>query len=110
MTNWYKYIQFNSLSDATSYQKVKKNIEVVKGYGTKMVTVLLGNGDGSLKPKVTYPGCPVFNASTKNKAVQIQLADFNRDGHIDIALGCTDGNTGDVGIMLGNGDGSFKSH
>ena len=53
-------------------------------------------------------------------AVQIVLADFNRDGNTDIALGCSDrknknlnsgsgGTNGGLVIILGNGDGTFKA-
>ena len=55
------------------------------------------------KPKVNYPGCTVGNA------LQIVLADFNRDGNTDIALGCSDGTNGGLVIILGNGDGSFQT-
>jgi hypothetical protein len=52
--------------------------------------------------------------------VQILLADFNRDGNTDIALGCSDrrnanlnngdgGTSGGLVIILGNGDGTFKA-
>ena len=76
------------------------------------ITVLLGNGDGSFQPKVNYPGCTV------GSAVQILLADFNRDGNTDIALGCSDrkntnipggGTSGGLVIILGNGDGTFQT-
>jgi hypothetical protein len=76
------------------------------------ITVLIGNGDGSFKPQVNYAGCTV------GSAVQILLADFNRDGHTDIALGCSDsknpnivggGTSGGLVIILGNGDGTFKA-
>ena len=64
--------------------------------------------------KVNYPGCTV------GSALKIVLADFNRDGNTDIALGCSDrkndnisvaGFTGNGGlvILLGNGDGSFQT-
>jgi hypothetical protein len=78
------------------------------------ITVLLGKGDGTFKPQVNHPGCTV------GSAVQILLADFNRDGHTDIALGCSDrkninlnlgagGTSGGLVIILGNGDGTFQT-
>jgi hypothetical protein len=53
-------------------------------------------------------------------AVQILLADFNRDGNTDIALGCSDrknanlnsgdgGTSGGLVIILGKGDGTFNA-
>lgn len=72
------------------------------------VTVLLGNGNGTLQPAVSY-------ASGGETPVSIAVADVNGDGKPDIivankcasATNCNSGN-GSVGIMLGNGDGTFQ--
>ncbi len=74
---------------------------MVTGDAAQTISVLLGNGDGTFHTKVNYPGC------TLGKVLQIVLADFNRDGNTDIALGCSDGTNGGLLILLGNGDGSF---
>jgi hypothetical protein len=66
------------------------------------VAVLLGNGDGTLQPAVTYPAgaYPEF----------VILADFNRDGHLDVAVADRAiGGSGWVNILLGNGDGTLRS-
>jgi FG-GAP-like repeat len=66
------------------------------------VGVLLGNGDGTLRPVVTYPAgaYPAF----------VVLADFNHDGFLDIAVANRAiGTPGQVNILLGNGDGTFKA-
>lgn len=58
--------------------------------------VLLGNGDGSFQPPLTFPvKC--------DDAVAV--GDFNADGKLDLA--CTDSQHG-VYILLGNGDGTFQ--
>jgi hypothetical protein len=95
---------------ASSYLNADNNIDVVTGDADQVITVLLGNGDGTFQPKVNYPGCPAI-ASHANVAQKILLADFNRDGNTDIALGCSDADdgVGGVAILLGNGDGSFQS-
>ena len=61
------------------------------------VSVLLGKGDGTFQPGVTYPD---------GAANYIVAGDFNGDGKLDLALA----NFGDnqVGILLGNGDGTFR--
>jgi hypothetical protein len=66
------------------------------------IAVLLGNGDGTLQPAVTYAAgsWPQF----------VVLADFNKDGHLDVAVANRAiGGSGWVNIFLGNGDGTLRS-
>ena len=69
------------------------------------ISVLLGNGDGTFQPAVSYSSGGV-------DALSIALADVNRDGHPDIlvANGCLNGSctSGGVSVLLGNGDGTFR--
>ncbi|WP_353073317.1 Ig-like domain repeat protein [Tunturiibacter gelidoferens] len=88
---------------ASAYLDTDNNLDVVTGDAAQTISVLLGNGDGTFKPKVNYAGCVV------GKALQILLADFNRDGVTDIALGCSDGTNGGLVIILGSGDGKFQT-
>jgi VCBS repeat protein len=67
-------------------------------FGT--VSVLLGNGDGSFQPPVSYSvggSTPVWAAA----------GDFNRDGILDLAVSVT--TTNSVAILLGIGDGTFQA-
>lgn len=70
------------------------------------VTVLLGNGDGTFQPPVTYP------LGGNISVTGIVIGDFNGDGKLDIATGsqCSDANCtqGLVNVLLGNGDGTFQ--
>jgi hypothetical protein len=111
-----------SVAIASAYLNSDNNLDVVTGDSvitaaqgqpplpdTSTITVLLGNGDGTFQPKTNFAGCTV------GSAVQIVLADFNRDGNTDIALGCsnrskgTGGTLGGLVIILGNGDGTFQT-
>jgi hypothetical protein len=75
-----------------------------------VVGVLLGNGDGTFEAVVTY-------GSGGYLARAVAVADFNGDGRPDLVVancggssGCGGGNNdGTVGVLLGNGDGTFKA-
>ena len=63
--------------------------------------ILLGNNDGSFQPAriITEP---------RLRVPQYQvIADFNRDGFIDLALSLANGTEGLFEILRGNGDGTF---
>jgi len=75
------------------------------------VSVLLGKPDGTFAPQVTY--------ATGSEPVAVVTGDFNGDGNLDLAItngSCTPGkyapvcSSGTVSILLGNGDGTFRSH
>jgi hypothetical protein len=64
-----------------------------EGCANGSVSVLLGNGDGTLQPAVSYsPG-----------GYSVAVADVNGDGKPDLVLA-----NGEVAVMLGNGDGTFQ--
>jgi VCBS repeat-containing protein len=68
------------------------------------LSVLLGNGNFTFQAAVTY-------ADLSNPTA-LTLADFNRDGRIDIAMANTNNGralSGQVSILLGNPDGTFQN-
>jgi hypothetical protein len=77
--------------------------------GFSTASVLLGNGDGTFQTAVSYPsGCC--------NSLSIAVADVNSDGNPDllVANACTIVSFaclghGTVGVLLGNGDGTFRS-
>ena len=70
------------------------------------VGVLLGNGDGTFQPAVAYGSGGTFPFS-------VAVADVNGDGKLDLLVAnyCADNTCatkGLVGVLLGNGDGTFQ--
>jgi hypothetical protein len=73
------------------------------------VSVLLSNGDGTFQPPASYDSGGFFPTS-------VALADVNGDGKLDIVVsnecatdidsGCSA--DGSLGVLLGNGDGTFQ--
>jgi Bacterial Ig-like domain (group 3)/FG-GAP-like repeat/FG-GAP repeat len=69
------------------------------GYTNGGVAVLLGNGDGTFQPPVSYDSGGVT-------ALSVAIADVNGDGHPDLVVG---NDNAVVDVFLGNGDGTFKA-
>jgi hypothetical protein len=82
----------------------------VCGNCTSSVEVLLGNGDGSFQSPVMYNSGGVV-------ADSVVVVDVNGDGKLDAVVancapngqsGCNAFTNGVVGVLLGNGDGTFQ--
>ena len=73
--------------------------------GDGAISVLLGNGDGTFQTAATYN-------SGGSYAYSVAVADVNGDGILDLAVsntGPVGANNGSVGVLLGNGDGTFRT-
>jgi len=64
------------------------------------VSILLGNGDGTLQAAVSY--------GAGSRPISIATGDFNSDGFIDLAI-ANNKTSGTVSILLGQGNGTFKA-
>jgi Bacterial Ig-like domain (group 3)/FG-GAP-like repeat len=74
------------------------------GSGNGVVSVLLGNGDGTFQPALSY-------SSGAAQVVHVAVADVNEDGKPDLIVTNYQGESngdGTVGVLLGNGDGTFR--
>jgi hypothetical protein len=75
-----------------------------EGSGPGGVSVLLGNGDGTFQPAVSY-------SSGGYNAEALAIADLSNDGKPDLVISqCFDENctSGEISVLLGNGDGTFQ--
>ena len=72
---------------------------VVAGHSGK-VSVLMGNGDGTFQQFVSY------SMEAGSQLANVAVGDFNGDGIADLAV--TENMYGNVYILLGNGDGTFR--
>jgi hypothetical protein len=101
---------FGAVSIAGADVNVDGKLDVVI-LNSSSVGVLLGNGDGTFEPAVVYdPGG--FGANS------LAVADVNGDGKPDLLVANTCStpisagnclNNGTVGVLLGNGDGTFQT-
>jgi predicted nucleotidyltransferase len=74
---------------------------VVANFGTDNVGVFLGYGNDIFASQMMYSTGP---GSAPN---MVAVGDFNKDNRMDIAV--ANFGTNNIGIHLGNGDGTFKS-
>ena len=70
----------------------------VVDYDASVVSILLGNGDGTFRPQVEY--------ATGTLPRGVAVGDFNGDGKLDLVV--ANSASDNVSVLLGNGDGTFR--
>jgi len=99
----------NSLAAADVNSDGKLDLVVATGtsdypFGNGTVAVLLGNGDGTFQAAVDYDSGGWYASS-------LAIGDVNGDGKPDIVVAnhCITYPCGVLGVLLGNGDGTFQA-
>jgi len=90
--------------DLVTLQSPEITVNGISEFGTAL-WFLQGNGDGSFKtPRkiADFPGAELCVGGAYGAVAQV--SDFNGDGKLDLAF-C---NQAQIGVLLGNGDGTFQ--
>ena len=74
------------------------DIVTASEFSSNTISVLLGNGDGTFQPAVSY--------AAGTNPIAVWTGDFNGDGKLDIL---TVNGDSSVSVLLGNGNGTFQS-
>jgi hypothetical protein len=76
------------------------DVVVIDEIGCYCIGVLLGNGNGTLQPAMYTPA--------PYPTQVLGVGDFNGDGNLDLVTAGQFGGTNLMGVLLGNGDGTFR--
>ena len=77
------------------------HLDFVVANDGESISIFLGNGDGTFQPKLT--------TAVTLQAFTLAVGDLNGDGKLDVVVGYINSSTTtNIGVLLGNGDGTFQ--
>src|SRR5262249_1726278 len=95
-----KFLAVADLNDDGNLDIVASN-GTIPPYNTNSLSVLLGNADGTFQSPVSY--------SVADTPQHVEVADINGDGIPDLVVASWGSSANNVGVLLGNGDGTFQN-
>ncbi len=87
----------------------KPDLGILSGWSPSYLTILLSNGDGSFTAEPTVVAMSGGSGGGDVLPGTMAAGDFNGDGKLDLAVVGAYVSVGGVGILLGNGDGTFNA-
>ena len=77
---------------ASAYLNTDNNVDIVTGDADQVITVLLGNGDGTFQAAVDF--------AVDTGPVSLAASDFNSDGLLDLAV--VNEGSNNVSVLINN--------
>ncbi len=94
----------NSLALADLNSDTHLDLLVANGFVSSMVSVLLGNGDGTFGPITDF--VTGTRPDNSNYPISVAAADLDADSKLDLVV--VDTQCWSISVLLGNGDGTFR--
>jgi uncharacterized repeat protein (TIGR01451 family) len=93
-----------AIGDFNGDKKADVIVGIADIFGNISLQILLGNGDGTFQNgKPLSPSGTLATTCATGACTGVAIADFNKDGKLDLAVGVVSG----VELLAGQGDGTF---